>query len=183
MSSKKRSSLIRRRSAARLAASQALYQIELTDETIENVLNGFLTHRIGSHTMCPDPTRVDSDMEVPLLEPDSDLFVTIVRGAWSLRGELDALISECLSGDLELERLEAVLRAILRAGAYELQHGLDTPPLVTISEYTDVARAFYPATEVGLINAVMDKMARTVRLDEVNAVLEEKNASRGRKNE
>lgn len=168
MADKKRASLIRRRSAARLASVQALYQIELTDSPVEDVLNGFLTHRIGSHALSPDPARDDNDIEVPLLEPDSELLTDIVRGAWTFRDELTSLASRCLSKEGGVERLEAVLRAILQAGVYELSHNLETPPLVTISEYTDIARAFYGNTEVGLVNAVLDKVARQIRPDEMS---------------
>ena len=170
MADKKRASLIRRRSAARLASVQALYQIELTDGHVEDVLNGFLTHRIGSHALSPDPVREDSEIEVPLLEPDSEHLTNIVRGAWALRDELAPLVSGCLSKEGGIDRLEAVLRAILRAGVYELSHNPETPPLVIISEYTDVARAFYGSTEVGLVNAVLDKVARQVRSDEMNDI-------------
>ncbi len=180
MSAKKKSSLRRRRSAARLAAVQALYQIETTDETVESVLDAFLMHRIGNHALSPHPTREDSDVEVPLLEPDSDLFITLVRGTWVLHSELDPLLEKHLAGEHELARLEAVLRAVLRVGAYELSHGLETPPLVLISEYTDVARAFYQSTEIGLVNAVLDKVARDVRLEEVEAELAGRSVSKKR---
>lgn len=170
MTDKKRASLIRRRSAARLASVQALYQIELTDGHVEDVLNCFLIHRIGRHALLPDPVREDNEIEVPLLEPDSELLTNIVRGAWAFRDELTSLASSCLSKEGGVERLEAVLRAILRAGVYELSHNLETPPLVTISEYTDIARAFYGNTEVGLVNAVLDKVARQVRSGEMSDI-------------
>jgi N utilization substance protein B len=95
------------------------------------------------------------------------LFGDIVRGAAADQHQLDAEISAALTPDWPLARLDAVLRAILRAGAYELAHRPDVPPRVAISEYTAVAYAFFTGKEPGLANGVLDRLARTLRTGEV----------------
>ena len=93
---------------------------------------------------------------------DAALFADIVRGAMKRQSELDAAISAALTPDWPIERLEAVLRAILRAGAYELTARPDVPVPVVISEYLDIGHAFFAGKEPGLINGVLDKLARTL---------------------
>lgn len=160
-------SLARRRSAARLAAVQALYQIDLAAAPADAVLRDFLQHRIGGRA----EQQADEDsppVELPLVEPDGELFTALVRGAIAGREDLDRMIEASLARDWTVERLETVLRAILRAGAYELTARLDVPARVAISEYVDVAHAFYAGQEPGLVNAVLDRIARVVRADELS---------------
>lgn len=137
-----------RRSAARLAAVQALYSMEITGVTAEQALTE-LHERAAAE---PD-----------LAEPDATLVGLLVHGATAEGGALDELIGRSLSRDWTVDRLEAVLRAILRAGAFELKARPQTPARVAISEYVDVAHAFYAGPEPGLVNAVMDKLARLLR--------------------
>jgi N utilization substance protein B len=144
----------RRRSAARLAAVQALYQIELAGAPIDSVIAEF------AH----DGLRREIEGERPDAF-DAPLFMDIVRGASARQAELDQGISQALSADWPLERLERVLRAILRAGAYELVARADVPVPVVISEYLDIGHAFFAGKEPGLINGVLDQLARTLRLD------------------
>lgn len=143
----------RRRSIARLAAVQALYQLELNREADPAaVVREFARHRLGH--------EIDGDRYG---EADPALFADIVCGAAAETEQLDATISTVLTEDWPLLRLDAVLRAILRAGAYELLHRHDIPPRVSISEYTTIAHAFFSGKEPGLANGVLDGIARRLR--------------------
>jgi transcription antitermination protein NusB len=146
-----------RRSVARLAAVQALYQIELNPETgAEAVVREFIRHRFGQ--------EIDGEV---LAEADAQFFSDIVRGTAAERGQLDLELSAALVDDWPLLRLDAVLRAILRAGAWELTHRPDVPPRVSISEYTALAHAFFTGREPGLANGVLDRVGRVLRADEM----------------
>jgi N utilization substance protein B len=146
----------RRRSVARLAAVQALYQIDLGGAAPEVVVGEFLKHRLGR--------EIDGDNYG---EADTALFADIVKGVVERREDLDRAISAALTPDWPLERLETVLRAVLRAGAYELMARADVPPRVAISEYLDIAHAFFAGKEPGLVNGVLDKLAHALRPDDV----------------
>lgn len=142
-----------RRSAARLAAVQALYSMEITGVTAEQAMDEFRQ-------------RLGDEPQSKLAEPDAELVTILVRGA-TVEGELlDEMIGHALSRDWTVDRLEAVLRAILRAGAFEMKARPQTPARVIISEFVDVAHAFYAGPEPGLVNAVMDKVARVLRPEE-----------------
>ena len=148
----------RRRSAARLAAVQALYQIEVAGAPIENVIVEF------AH----DGLRRDNEGQNEGQRPgefDALLFIDLVRGTAARQEELDRVIAAALTPDWPLERLERVLRAILRAGAYELLARSDVPAAVVISEYLDLGHAFFAGKEPSLINGVLDRLARTLRPD------------------
>jgi transcription antitermination protein NusB len=99
-------------------------------------------------------------------EADRTLFADIVRGASSRQGEIDGMLAAALSEEWPLPRLETILRAILRAGAYELLGRADVPPRVVISEYLDVAHAFFAGKEPGMVNGVLDRLARVLRQDD-----------------
>lgn len=156
-----------RRSAARLAAVQALYEVEITGHPVDMVLDDFLHHKIATTTLVASPDDEDAEVEHTLAEPDARLFAAIVRGTLARCEDFDAMVGGALTGDWTVDRLEAVLRAILRAGAFELATRADVPPRVAISEYVDVAKAFYSGPEPGLVNAVLDRVARVVRSDEI----------------
>ena len=141
-----------RRGAARLAAVQALYQIDLSAAKPEAVIAEFVKHRLGRD--------VDGQNYG---EVDAALFADIVRGVAARQDDLDRAISGVLTPDWPLARLETVLRAILRAGAYELVARPDVPTRVAISEYLDVAHAFYAGKEPGLVNGVLDRLAHGLR--------------------
>ncbi|MFN3077357.1 MAG: transcription antitermination factor NusB, partial [Alphaproteobacteria bacterium] len=158
---------VRGRTAARLAAVQALYQIEVGGASVEQVLKDCLLHRISLFALADDPES-QSEVAVGLVAPDAELLSALVRGASERCQEIDRLVGDCLSPGWRSERLEAVVRSILRAGAFELLERPDVPPRVTISEYVDVARAFYDGPEPGLVNAVLDRMARTLRPEELS---------------
>jgi N utilization substance protein B len=147
----------RRRSVARLAAVQALYQLELNrGADPEAVVREFVRHRLGR--------EIDGDQYG---EADTALFSDVVRGVAADLEGLDTTISSVLAEEWPLPRLDSVLRAILRAGAYELVHRRDVPPRVSISEYTAVAYAFFIGKEPGLANGVLDRLGRTLRATEM----------------
>lgn len=143
-----------RRSAARLAAVQALYSMEITGVSVVEALDEF-------------QERQDSEPRRGMAEPDGDLLAFLLHGVQADMQSLDDLIGQALSRDWTVDRLESVLRAILRAGAFEMKARPQTPVRVVISEYVDVAKAFYAASEPGLVNAVLDKIARQLRQDEL----------------
>jgi len=148
----------RKRTAARLAAVQALYQMELAGTAAESVVNEFMVHRLA-----PDAAHEPPDFG----EADSAFFAELARGAAAERDTVDRTIVASLSPDWPLLRLEAVLRAILRVGAYELAHRRDVPPEIAINEYVDIAHAFFAGKEPGLVNGVLDKIARDLRSEEM----------------
>ncbi len=146
----------RRRTAGRLAAVQALYQIEIAGAPVEAVIREFVNFRLG---------REGEDER--LGDADPEFFATLVRGAAAREAAIDPLIRAALTPDWPLERLEAVLRAIIRAGAYELADCADVPAAVVISEYLDIGHAFFAGKEPGFVNGVLDRLARELRPNEV----------------
>ncbi|HWT12043.1 MAG TPA: transcription antitermination factor NusB [Allosphingosinicella sp.] len=140
------------RSAARLAAVQALYQQEMEGTKVAPLLHEFHHHRLGA--------TIDG---VEYADAEVDFFDDIVIGADARRAELDALIAGKLAGDWSLARLDKPMKAILRAGAYELLARPDVPTASVISEYVDVAKAFYDKREAGFVNGLLDAVAREVR--------------------
>ena len=140
------------RSSARLAAVQALYQWGATGNRAEVIVNEFADHRLGE--------VVDG---VALPPADLKLFTQVVLGAAAHVAELDDMISAVLTEDWTVERLEATLRAILRCGIFELAHREDVPPRVVIAEYVAVCDAFFAAKETGLVNGILDQLARQLR--------------------
>ena len=156
-----------RRSAARLAAVQALYEIELTGSAVDRVLDDFLTHGIGAKTLIAAPEDEDAEVEAILAPPDRIMFAAIVRGTTARLEDFDAMVNGALTNDWTVERLEAVLRCIMRAGAFELATRADVPPRVAISEYVDVAHAFFSGPEPKMVNAVLDRIAKVVRSEEI----------------
>lgn len=148
-----------RRGAARLAAVQALYQLDVTDTSVERVLEEFVRFRLDG--------RGPADEDAPTGETDRTLFLKIVRGVGANGSELDEIISGCLTKDWSLDRMDRVLRAVLRAGCFELFAIADIPPRVVISQYVDVANAFFEGKEPGFVNGLLDRVARTLRPDEM----------------
>lgn len=145
-----------RRSRARLAAVQALYQLELNpDLTAKTAVKEFAQHRLGR--------GIEGG---PQGEADAALFADIVLGATGERDRLDAALSSVLAAEWPLPRLDAVLRAILRAGAYELASRPDVPPRVAIDEYTTIAHAFFSGKEPAFANGVLDRLGRDLRAAE-----------------
>ena len=145
------------RSVARLAAVQALYQMEVSAIGVEGVIREFTEHRF-------DRALDSGDAEGPTLaSADEGFFAELVRGVVAQQGKVDAAIVRRLAEGWRLERLDATVRAILRAGAYELAHRPDVPTEVAIDEYVDVAKSFFEGTEPGFVNGALDAVARDVR--------------------
>lgn len=138
-------------SVARLYAVQALYQIALSGESMDHVLEEFLRHRLNA----------DLD-DVETVRPKTELFTELVRGSSRRRDEIHDMIASALSQGWPLKRLETILRCILEAGVYELL-AESVPARVVITEYVDVAHAFYSGPEPGMVNGVLDRLARKLR--------------------
>ncbi|BBK43092.1 N utilization substance protein B [Allostella vacuolata] len=147
------------RRSARLAAVQALYQMEFTRTSARQAVAEFVRHGLGTTA---DPTEDSGDEEL-LEAPDRILFAAIVEGVQKRPAEFDTMIGQALSGEWKVERLEIILRSILRAGAFELSARPDTAPAIIINDYVDVAHAFFTQKEPGLVNAVLDRLARSLR--------------------
>jgi N utilization substance protein B len=147
-----------RRSAARLAAVQALYQMDLTQKGLNDIIPEFERHWLGK--------EIEGDLYKPA---DGSLFRVIVQGVLDHQRKLDPVIDDTLSSGWPLKRIEAIMRAVLRAGAFELIQTPDTPVKVVISEYVDIARAFFERDETNMVNAVLDRMAREARAGELAA--------------
>jgi N utilization substance protein B len=144
-----------RRGAARLAAVQALYQMDIAGAGINDIFAEFESHWLGN--------EVEGDKYLPV---EAAFFRDVVAGVVRDQAKLDPLIDEALSKGWPLKRIDAILRAVLRAGSYELEHRKDVPGRVVVSEYVDVAHAFVEAEETGMVNAVLDQIARQFRAGE-----------------
>jgi N utilization substance protein B len=140
------------RAAARLAAVQALYQHEMEGTPILQLLHEFHQHRLGA-----------TIEDVEYADPDVDFFDDLVKGANARSGEIDALIAARLATGWSIERLDKPMRGILRAGVYELLARADVPTGAVISEYLDVAHAFYERRDTGFVNGLLDAVAKDVR--------------------
>jgi N utilization substance protein B len=145
----------RGRSAARLAAVQALYQMDIVATPLPDILAEFEGHWIGQ--------KVEGDQ---YQKAEAAFFRDVVTGVVREQRAIDPLVDEVLAENWPLKRVEAILRAVLRAGAYELSHRADVPARVVINEYVDVAAAFLDQEETGMVNAVLDQIARRTRAAE-----------------
>ena len=138
------------RHAARLAAVQALYQMEMIGSGAEEVAQEFIEHRFG---------------EFPVA-PDEEFFSAILNGVPQHQVEIDRAIAGALSEKWKLERVDSILRAILRSAVFELVDRRDVPAKVVIDEYVAVAGAFFGGDEPGFANAALDNIARRKRASE-----------------
>ena len=141
-----------RRGAARLAAVQALYQMDVAATGMNEIFAQFESHWIGR--------EVEGSQYLPA---EATFFREVVEGVVREQRVLDPMIDKALSEGWPLRRIEALMRAVLRAGVYELRHREDIPPRVIVSEYVDIANAFVDANETGMVNAVLDELARKLR--------------------
>jgi N utilization substance protein B len=140
------------RSVARLAAVQALYQMEVSGAGSEAVVREFMDHRF------------DADLEGQRLAPaDEAYFADIVRGAVAGQAGIDKAITKRLAQNWRLDRIDATARAILRAGAFELIARPDAPTEVVIDEYVEIAKSFFEGPEPGFVNAALDGIAQDER--------------------
>ncbi|MGL4310589.1 MAG: transcription antitermination factor NusB [Paracoccaceae bacterium] len=140
------------KSAARLYALQALFQMEAIGQTADAIVREFESHRFGA--------VYDED---EMAEGDLDLFRTLVDTAVNFQARIDQMTDRALVEKWPIDRIDPTLRALFRAAGAELIHA-ETPPKVVISEFVDVAKAFFPeGREAKFVNAVLDHMAREVR--------------------
>lgn len=144
-----------RRGAARLAAVQALYQMDIAGAGINDIFAEFESHWLGG--------EVEGERYLPA---EAGFFRDIVAGVVRGQARLDPLIDAALARGWPLNRIDAIVRAVLRAGAYELEHRKDVPGRVVVSEYVDIAHAFVGSEETGMVNAVLDQIARQFRSEE-----------------
>ncbi len=144
------------RGAARLAAVQALYQMDITRHDAAAVVAQFMEHRF-SHAV--DGAHYDS--------ADESFFKDLVLGVVRAQRAVDPLIASHLASGWRLARIDSILRAILRAAAYELNERRDVPAKVIINEYVEMAHAFFGGDEPGVVNGILDAIAREVRPGEV----------------
>jgi len=140
------------RSAARLAAVQALYQLEMEATPLAQLLHEFHQHRLGA--TIEDATYAEAEVA---------FFDDVVTGTDARREEIDALITDRLAEGWSLARLDKPMKAILRVGTYELIARPDVPTATVISEYIDVAHAFFDKRETGFVNGLLDSIAKAAR--------------------
>ncbi|WP_394689905.1 transcription antitermination factor NusB [Hoeflea sp.] len=143
------------RGAARLAAVQALYQMDIGGAGVLEVVAEYEAHRLGH--------EIDGEQYRPA---DAAWFKAVVSGVVKNQRALDPVIRAGLTEDWPLSRLDATLRAILRAGAWELSTKKEVPVAVIVTEYVDVARAFFEEDEPKIVNAVLDRLARKYRAEQ-----------------
>lgn len=140
------------RSASRLYAVQALFQMEAGQQTVDSVIREFEDHRFGAH-------YDEGDMQ----EGDADLFETLMRDAVNWQASIDQMTDRALVAKWPIGRIDPTLRALFRAAGAEMTQS-DTPPKVVIMEFVDIAKSFYPeGREPKFVNAVLDHMAREAK--------------------
>lgn len=143
---------IQPRSVARLAAVQALYQMEVSGAGVDSVIREFSEHRF------------DRDVEGErLAAADETFFAELAKGVVTNQAKVDQGIVKRLASGWRLERLDATARAVLRAGAFELMYRPDVPTEVVINEYVEIAKSFFEGPESGFINGALDAIARDAR--------------------
>ncbi|MCZ2328318.1 transcription antitermination factor NusB [Bartonella sp. F02] len=145
--------LANKRGAARLAAVQALYQMDIVGSGVIETAAEYETYRLGKN--------IDGDQ---YLDADFQWFKSIIAGVVQDQKKLDPILHQRLSEEWSLSRLDSILRAILRAGLWELINRNDVPVAVVVNEYVDIAKAFFESDEAKLVNAVLDSIAKEIRL-------------------
>ncbi|KRA83863.1 transcription antitermination factor NusB [Altererythrobacter sp. Root672] len=140
------------RSAARLAAVQALYQRQMENTPLARLLDEFHQHRLGAEIE-----------EEQYIQAEVEFFDDLVSGAIAREEEIDTLIGSKLAEGWSVQRLDKTMLQILRVGAYELLARADIPTGAAISEYVDVAHAFFDAREAKFVNGVLDAVAKVAR--------------------
>ena len=140
------------RSAARLAAVQALYQLEMEATGMPRLLDEFHQHRLGA--------EIEGDQYA---EAETAFFDDVVQGVAARKDEIDGLLAGKLAAGWKLERLDKTMLQVLRAGTYELLARADVPTAAVITEYVDVAHAFFESREAKFVNGILDAVAKVVR--------------------
>jgi len=148
------------RSAARMAAVQSLYELDMVDGDADPVLRTFIEKR---WTVPIEDEDGDEVGEAEFLDPDRTFLIDVVRGTLARKTEIDEMLNGALGDKWTVERIEVLLRAVLRAGAFELLSFADIPAKVIINEYMDVANAFFTEGEPKMVNGVLDKLAHVLR--------------------
>ena len=140
------------RSAARLAAVQALYQLDMEATPLAKLLDEFHRHRLGA--------EIEGDQYA---EAETAFFDDVVQGVAARKDEIDALLSGKLAAGWKIERLDKTMLQVLRAGAFELIARADVPTATVITEYVDVAHAFFEVRDAKFVNGLLDAVAKVVR--------------------
>jgi N utilization substance protein B len=143
------------RSAARMAAVQGLYQMDLAQTDLSAVIDEFKRHRFAN-----------AESEDAIAGADPTFFAELLRGVVRRQLEIDPIVDQQLAEGWRLYRVDSILRAILRAGVFELMERPDVPARVVINEYIDVSRAFFAEDEPRVVNGVLDRLARRLRVGE-----------------
>jgi N utilization substance protein B len=149
-----------RRSAARLAAVQAVYEIALSDAKVDAVVTDYMVNRWDVSAY----KSVDPDLEHDLIKPDKVLFKALVEGVCAERAALNEILAAAVTGKTPFDRLDDLLCAVLLCGVYELTRRSDAPVRVVIDEYVHVAHAFFDDDQPALVNGALDKVAATLNL-------------------
>ena len=144
------------RSRARLAAVQALYQMDMAETDLNEIIDEFKTHRLG----------IDAE-DGAVAGADVEHFARVLKGVVKRQLELDPMIDQQLATGWRLVRIDSIVRAILRAASFELMQMPDVPVRVVISEYVEVANAFFEGDEPKVVNGVLDQLARKLREGEL----------------
>ena len=140
------------RSAARLAAVQALYQLDMEALPLARLLDEFHRHRLGA--------EIEGDQYA---EAETAFFDDVVQGVSARKDEIDTLLAGKLAAGWKIERLDKTMLQVLRAGTYELLARADVPTATVITEYVDVAHAFFEVREAKFVNGLLDAVAKVVR--------------------
>lgn len=148
------------RSAARLAAVQGLYQMDLAATNINDVIRDLTASPLRQVTA--EAAQDDADP----VEPDQTFLGELLRGVVRLQRQIDPMVDAQLAAGWRLARVDATLRAILRAGVFELMERAEVPARAVITEYIEIAHAFFDTDEPRVVNGVLDKLARKLRADE-----------------
>ncbi|WP_176695941.1 transcription antitermination factor NusB [Phenylobacterium immobile] len=145
------------RTVARLAAAQALYQMEVSSVGVEAVIREFSDHRFDR------ALSGEEGEDAPLAGADEPFFAGLVRGVVANQAKIDQAVIKRLAENWKLDRIDATVRAILRAGAFELMNRPDVPTEVVIDEYVELTKSFFEGPEPGFVNGALDGVARDVR--------------------
>ena len=159
------SNKIKMKSAARLAAVQAIYSVEYGKLSVDDVVRDFIRGDIGRQTIDENPlTEIEEFID--LNDMDVDLFADLVRGVHEKLEWLETSIAKTLSEEWSYDRIDGTLKSVLFCGVFELTHNTNVDAKVIIKEYVDIAYAFFEGAEPKMTNAVLDRMARLIRNDE-----------------
>jgi N utilization substance protein B len=149
------------RSVARMAAVQALYQMDVAGTDAAAVIDEFVEHRFARGA--PEPDGEDPNC---LVDADATFFADVLKGVVRRQRDIDPMVDQQLATGWRLVRVDSILRAILRGGVFELMERADIPARVTINEYINIAKAFFEDDEPKVVNGVLDRIAHRLRADE-----------------